>query len=163
MPIEKPNQIDITPASAAFKGFETLRVLLMESFAFMEGRIDPPSSLHNLDAAGLALKAKDEVLLLAHSGDVLVGCVYLKPQKDCLYLGKMAVAIQARGQGVARRFVDWAEDEAKVRALPCLRLETRIELVENHAIFCALGFVETARTAHEGFDQTTGVVFEKAL
>ncbi len=37
--------------------------LLHRAFAFMEGRIDPPSSLHRLDAAGLAAKAAGRAVL----------------------------------------------------------------------------------------------------
>jgi hypothetical protein len=43
-----------------------------------------------------------------------------------------------------------------------VELQTRIELVENHAIFAALGFVETARTAHKGYDRPTTLTFRKS-
>jgi hypothetical protein len=42
-------------------------------------------------------------------------------------------------------------------------LETRVELTQNHAIFRRLGFVETTRKAHPGFDRPTSVTFQKRV
>ena len=46
---------------------------------------------------------------------------------------------------------------------PALELQTRIELTGNHAAFRRMGFVETARTAHPGFDRPTSITFRKRL
>jgi hypothetical protein len=43
-----------------------------------------------------------------------------------------------------------------------LELQTRVELTENHATFRAMGFVETGRTAHPGYDRTS-ITFRRAL
>jgi len=47
--------------------------------------------------------------------------------------------------------------------LPLLELETRIELVENHAAFAAMGFAKTEETAHTGFDRTTGITMQRKV
>lgn len=87
----------------------------------------------------------------------------LTPKADALYLGKLAVERAHRGQGLARQLVAVAEGRARDMGLPCVELQTRIELVENHATFAALGFVETARTAHQGYARATSLTFRKAV
>jgi len=55
-------QVEINPQ---FDDYAGLLALLHKSFAYMDGRIDPPSSLHKLDVDGLSEKAKAETLLTA--------------------------------------------------------------------------------------------------
>ena len=56
-----------------------------------------------------------------------------------------------------------AERRARELGLAAVELQTRVELVENHATFAALGFVETARTAHKGYDRPTTITFRKVI
>ena len=144
-------------ATEPFDWSAVLRLIQTE-FAFMQGRIDPPSSMLALTAARLA--AMPEVWV---AGTPPVACMVLTPKERALYLGKLAVARAHRGQGLARQMVAVAERRARELDLPCLELQTRIELVENHATFVALGFVEIARTAHKGYDRPTTLTFRKAI
>ncbi len=134
--------------------------LIHRAFLGMEGRINPPSSLHRLTAEGIAAQAL--------SGEVWVappqqGCLFLTPKAGRLYLGKLAVAPEWRGRGLARHLVARAEDRTRVQGFAILELETRVELTENHAIFRKLGFVETGRNAHPGFDRPTSITFAKSV
>ncbi|WP_373356398.1 GNAT family N-acetyltransferase [Pseudoroseicyclus sp. CXY001] len=135
--------------------------LIRAAFAGMEGRIDPPSSMHRLDAAALEAQAAEaEVWVI---GAPVRACVILTPRASALYLGKLAVAAEARGQGLARALVQQAEARARALGLPALELQTRVELTENHATFAALGFEEVGRTSHAGFDRPTTILFRKVL
>lgn len=135
--------------------------LLRRSFAFMEGRIDPPSSMHRLTEETIADQCTSgEVWTL---GDPVTACIFLTPKPDALYIGKLAVDTPMRGRGLARVLVEWAETRAHALNLPRLELETRIELTENHATFARLGFVKTTEAAHEGYDRPTFIVMEKTL
>lgn len=135
--------------------------LVHRCFAYMDGRIDPPSSLHRMTVADIARKCRDgEVWSL---GAPPVACVLLTPRPECLYLGKLAVDPQWRGQGLARRLVDLAADRARVLGRSRLELETRVELVENHAAFSRLGFVKTATSSHPGYDRPTSIIMQKPL
>ena len=134
--------------------------LIQQSFAFMDARIDPPSSMHRLRVEDLSAScATGEVWAI---GAPLRACVVLTPKPDCLYLGKLAVAERARGAGLARRLVEWAALRACDRGYAWLELQVRVELVENLRAFAAMGFVETARTAHPGFDRPTSVTMRRA-
>jgi GNAT superfamily N-acetyltransferase len=132
--------------------------LIQTEFAYMAGRIDPPSSMLSLTETDLA--AMPEVWV---SGRPPIACMALTPKADALYLGKLAVSRTHRGKGLARQMVAVAEQRARDKGLSCVELQTRIELVENHATFAALGFVETARTAHKGYDRPTTITFRKII
>ena len=154
--------IEIRP-SDGFDDWPALLALVRRAFAFMEGRIDPPSSLNRLDAAGLAAKAAAERCFLAWLDGRLAGCVFCVPQGDALYIGKLAVDPPLQGHGIGRALMARAEDEARNRGLNALELQTRIELTENHAAFAAMGFARIGETAHPGFDRPTSVTMRRVL
>jgi ribosomal protein S18 acetylase RimI-like enzyme len=135
--------------------------LIQTEFAYMEGRIDPPSSMHALTPEAIVAQARTgEVWVLGHPP---VACVFLTPKPQALYVGKLAVAAAYRGQGLARRLTAVAETRARALHLPALDLQTRVELTENQATFRALGFHEIARTAHPGYDRPTSITFRRIL
>lgn len=133
--------------------------LIQRAFAAHDGRIDPPSSMHRMSVADVETQiAKHEVWGIGQAA-----CLFLTPQDDALYLGKLAVLPEKRGRGYARILVDHAAQRARAQGKSRLRLQTRIELVENHAAFCAMGFAKVGETRHPGYDRTTSVIFEKKL
>ena len=133
--------------------------LTRRSFASMDGVIDPPSSIHRLTVEDL-VSGPGEVWVI---GTPPIATVTLTPRTDVLYLGKLAVDESARGQGLARRLVDWAEQRTVQLGLPAIELQTRIELVDNQRTFVALGFSEIARTAHAGYDRTTSITYRRPV
>ncbi|QDC11703.1 GNAT family N-acetyltransferase [Oceanicola sp. D3] len=150
-------------AGQDFADWAGVHRLLVESFAFMEGRIDPPSSLAAVTPEGLAEKAEREVLMLVRYGARVVACGFASPRRPVLYLGKLAVTEQLRGRGLLRQMVALAEEMARDGGFEALELQSRVELVENHATFAALGFKEVARTAHEGYDRPTSITFRRVV
>lgn len=139
-----------------------LLALIRAGFAAMEGRIDPPSSMHRLTAAAIARQAREGEVWVIGAPEPL-GCVFLTARADALYLGKLAVAPSHRGRGLGRALVAAAEARAAELGLPAVELETRIELCENHALFGALGYARTAETAHPGFARPTSVTMRKEI
>ncbi|MBA3909665.1 MAG: N-acetyltransferase [Rhodobacter sp.] len=135
--------------------------LLHAEFAYMEGRIDPPSSLHTLTPEALTRQAEaGEIWVI---GAPPLACVFLTPKPAALYIGKLAVARSHRGTGLARSLIDHAEGRARALHLPALELQTRVELTGNQAAFRALGFHEVARTAHPGHDRPTSITFRRPV
>ncbi|NBZ87215.1 GNAT family N-acetyltransferase [Stagnihabitans tardus] len=149
----------MTPTLAT--DFHAVHALILRAFAGMEGRIDPPSSARDLTPESLAA-TRGEVWTLPSRG-LLLACVILTPFPDHLYIGKLAVDPAHQRQGLARALISHAETRARALGLPELRLQTRVELTENHATFRALGFTETARTAHKGYDRPTSITFSKFI
>ena len=134
-----------------------LHGLLMASYAYMDGRIDPPSSLLAMTAHDLAQKAVTERLIIASTAGALVGCVFCRPQAGWLYLGKMAVAPGHQRSGAGRLLIAEARKLAAASGLHGLELETRIELAENHRAFGRLGFSKVAERSHPGYSTITSI------
>ena len=135
--------------------------LVQRTFAYMEPRINPPSSMYRMTVASIKEHcAAGEIWAI---GNPPHACVFLKEKADCLYLGKLAVSERMRGKGVARQLIQLAENRAREKRLSTLELETRIELRENHETFRRLGFVKVGEGRHEGFSEPTYIVMRKPL
>jgi predicted N-acetyltransferase YhbS len=135
--------------------------LLGDAFAYMKGRIDPPSSLRDMTQEALTEQAKKGEIWIIGPGPN--ACIFLTPKPQALYLGKLAVAPQHRHQGLARTLIDLAETRARALKLPMLELQTRVELTENHATFQAMGFFEIGRSAHPGYNQPTSITYQRLV
>ena len=157
------SDITIQRLNGSFGRWGELLDLIHTSFAYMDGRIDPPSSAHALTAQSLREKARNEIGYVARDGDKITGCVFCRVEPDSLYIGKLAVLPETQGRGIGKRLLTYAEAEARIRDLTILRLETRIELVDNHTTFAAWGFAKTAENSHPGFDRTTSIEMRKLL
>ena len=155
--------LEVAPADPAQDDWPDLLALILRAFAFMEGRIDPPSSALRLTPEQLQSDAQSGTLYLARQDGVLVGCLLCRPRGQALYLSKFAVDPDRQGEGIGRALLAAAEAEARRRDTPVLELQTRIELGENHAAFAALGFQRVGETAHPGFDRPTSLVLQKRL
>lgn len=127
----------------------------------MDGRIDPPSSMLHLTTETMADLARDHEIWCL--GRPVVACVVLTLRPEVLYLGKLAVAHQKRGAGLARILVDHAQHRARVHKRAQLELQVRVESVENQAAFAAMGFQEWARTAHPGYNRTTSITMRRSV
>ncbi|WP_406645954.1 GNAT family N-acetyltransferase [Aliisedimentitalea scapharcae] len=148
--MSRPNTISTTDHRLG----EVLQ-LIQTSFAYMDGRIDPPSSMHHLSEGALLQQCQmGEIWVI---GDPVAACVFLTPKSDHLYLGKLAVAKESRGLGLARVMVDLACDRARALGFNWVELQSRIELVENHAAFARMGFIQTGVTSHPGYDRPTSL------
>ncbi len=135
--------------------------LVRRSFAYMEPRINPPSSMHRMTIASIQDQCKSgEVWTI---GDPPVACIFLTDKKDRLYVGKLTVDETMRGKGLARQLIDLANTRAKNKGLPILELHTRIELTENHETFQKLGFSNTGEGRHDGFDRPTYIIMQKPV
>ena len=83
------------------------------------------------------------------------------PEEDrSFHLETVAVSPAAQGTGLGRALVAFAEDEARRRGFPAIRLYTNAMMTENLSLYPRLGYVETGRRRAAGFDR---VYFEKPL
>lgn len=133
--------------------------LIRREFSYMDGRIDPPSSMHRLTEQAVRAQARDAEIWVI--GRPVVACVFLTPKTDQLYLGKLAVDARARGQGLAHRLVALAGDRARALGLPGIYLQSRVELTENHAAFERMGFAKVSEEMHAGYTRPTSYGFWK--
>jgi predicted N-acetyltransferase YhbS len=92
----------------------------------------------------------------------MVGCVFVLERANDFCVGKLAVAPDLQGQGIGS-LMPAVETLARTLGKPAIELQTRIELTGNQAAFVRLGFRETGRTAHEGYDRPTSITMRKVL
>ncbi|ESZ38989.1 GNAT family N-acetyltransferase [Mesorhizobium sp. L2C066B000] len=159
--MDQSTSVLVTQLASDFERWDELLGLIMRAFAPMDGVIDPPSSAHLLNAGNLRDKAGRETVLLALQDDRIAGCVFALERADDFYIGKLAVEPELQGQGIGRRLMQAVEFLARSRNKPAIELQTRIELTVNRATFARLGFRETARTAHDGYDRPTSITMRK--
>jgi len=133
--------------------------LIRDAFAFMEGIVDPPSSVHRLRPAQLAEPPAEPWVL----GEPVVAAVVLTPRPNSLYIGKLAVASDRRREGLASRLIEHADQRAAQLGIGWLELEVRVELTANQRAFTSLGFHEVERTAHPGYHRPTGITYRRAV
>ncbi|MCB2136187.1 MAG: GNAT family N-acetyltransferase [Rhodobacteraceae bacterium] len=135
--------------------------LVREAFTYMDGVIDPPSSMHRLTEAAVSQQAETGEVWIIDDLRAPIACIFLTLKPGRLYIGKLSVRADQRGRGLARQLVELAEKRAEKLGLPLLELESRVELVDNHRTFLAMGFEKTGESAHEGYDRPTSFTFAK--
>lgn len=150
--------LEVSLRDENFTDWPALLDLIRRAFAYMAPRIDPPSSARLLTEQSIAEKADAETLLLAHDGEKLVGCVFLRDMGEAMYMGKLAVDPAVQGSGAGRALVKRAVDYCREAGKRRIELESRIELTEVHDFFRRQGFRETGRTTHAGYTRPTAIV-----
>lgn len=155
--------MDLTPyrINASSPHLADLLRLMHDCFAYMEGRINPPSSLGKMTSASLGETARAAEIWAI--GTPPIACMILTEKPAKLHLGKVCVAPTHQQLGLSKHLIAQAEVRARALRLPSLELQTRVELMDNHATFRALGFSEYARTAHPGFERPTSITMRKRV
>jgi N-acetylglutamate synthase-like GNAT family acetyltransferase len=150
--------------AATVNDAETLSRLIVGAFSAYEIRLDPPSSALKETPVSVRAKFADHGGAIAESDGRGIGCVLFTPaDATALYIGRLAVDSAWRRRGVARALVAYAEAEARRRGLRQMRLQVRIPLVDNQALFRSCGFVEVSRESHPGYTEPTTIRMEKCL
>jgi ribosomal protein S18 acetylase RimI-like enzyme len=134
------------------------------AFEQYRGKLVPESGAFAETADNIAkqLQSGSGAIVAERNGRMLA-CVMTETQQGDLYFGRLAVLPEARGLRLARRLIAAVEAEARRRGLPGVRLGVRVVLTENQRLFGALGYVETSREPHPGFDYPTSINMRKAL
>ncbi len=90
----------------------------------------------------------------------LAAALILEDADGALLLDNIAIAPSARGRGLFRHLMAFAEAVARRRGHPCIRLYTHELMARNVTLYAALGYVETHRAEQDGFAR---VFMEKPL
>jgi GNAT superfamily N-acetyltransferase len=90
----------------------------------------------------------------------LASSIVLVDAGDHLVVNNVAVAPACQGQGRGRALLAFAEDEARRRGLPEIRLHTNAAMADNLVMYPRLGYTEIGRETRGGFDR---VLFVKLL
>jgi ribosomal protein S18 acetylase RimI-like enzyme len=141
-----------------------IAAVIAASFEQYRGKLIPESGAFRETADGIAAElSRGAGAIVAERNGEMLGCVLVEEKEGDLYFGRLSVLPPARGLGLARRLIDAVEAEARRRGLAGIRLGVRVVLTDNQRLFQALGYRETSREAHPGFDHPTSINMRKPL
>lgn len=134
------------------------------AFEQYRGRLVPESGALAETAEAIAAEfAEGAGAIVAERDGEMVGCAMTRLLEGDLYFGRLAVRPDLRGTGLAKRLIAAVEADARARGLAGVRLGVRIALPANQRLFHSLGYRETGREAHPGFDRPTSINMRKPL
>lgn len=88
------------------------------------------------------------------------GVLVLEHEDDVLHVQNVAVCNQARGQGLGRELMSFAERQAQTLGCEAVELYTNELMTENILFYPRLGYQETRRAVEKGYAR---VFFRKAI
>jgi len=100
-----------------------------------------------------ALISDGRVSVLEEADRTMAAIIVLLPEPDHLLLDNIAVRPDRQGQGLGRRLIAFAEEQARRLGHSEVRLYTHEKMTENIALYTRLGFVETGRGQQAGYDR----------
>ncbi len=122
--------------------------IMHEAFAEYRGVLDPPSSAHAETVGDVARALAAGGGALAWLGAEAVGSARYGRQPDHLAIGRIAVLPAYRGRGIGGALVTFLEGHARTLAIPEVRLEVRMTLDKNLALYERLGYQIRAIVPH---------------
>ena len=107
-----------------------------------------------------AVAVRDHDVRVLDAGGRLVGVIELIAHDNHLWVHNVAIDPAVQGQGLGRRLLAFAEDEARRLGLPAIGLLTNERYLANIAMYERYGYRETHREPYRGTDL---VHFRKTL
>lgn len=138
---------------------EAVRALVESAFARHVAAVGRrPAPMDDDHAARIA--SGEQYVADGAAPGTLAASIVLVDAADHLVVNNVAVAPAEQGRGRGRALLAFAEDEARRRGLPEVRLHTNAAMEDNIVMYPKLGYVETGRETQGGFHR---VLFVKAL
>ena len=145
-----------------------LRIAVEEDLPFVEAIVEAAySALHPVigrkpgpmldDYAALIRERRVHVL---ECDGIVKGVLVLIPEENAMLLDNIAVIPAAKGSGLGRKMMMFAEQAARDAGYKSIRLYTHEKMTENIALYSRIGYVETHRGEEKGLRR---VYMTKAL
>ncbi len=96
--------------------------------------------------------ARGEAYLL-ESGATVAGYIVTFPKQGGQFVENAALSPAFQGQGLGRKLLAFADDEARRHGFTRVFLYTNAKMTENLDFYPRLGYVETHRVHEDGFDR----------
>ncbi len=103
--------------------------------------------------------AATDAFVYEEEGEI-AGLLILEAEGDRLVVDNVAIDPSCQGRGLGRRLLAYAEERAREKNVPELRIYTHRKMTENIELYTRLGYVEYERRTVDGRD---GVFMAKRL
>ncbi|QKD02479.1 GNAT family N-acetyltransferase [Mesorhizobium loti] len=145
-----------------------LRIAVEEDLPFVEAIVEAAYS-HYIPIIGqkpgpmvddYAALIGDRRVHVLQSDGVIKGVLVLIPEENAMLLDNIAVIPAAKGAGLGREMLMFAEQSARDAGYKSIRLYTHEKMTQNIALYSRIGYVETHRGEEKGLRR---VYMTKAL
>jgi ribosomal protein S18 acetylase RimI-like enzyme len=131
----------------------TVHRFTQAAYAEYRGRVHPPSGVDRERVADVERALEEGGAVLAWVGDTAVATGRFQAEAEYLHVERLAVLPARRGQGIARALLAYVEEFARRAKLREVRLEARLSLPRNVALYQALGYhIRSLHPYPEGTD-----------
>ncbi len=122
--------------------------IMIAAFEEYRGVLEPPSSTHNETVEDVRRAFDAGGATLAWVDDEAVGSARFQPRPNYLYVGRVSTLPDWRGRGIASALMTFLAGHARTLALPEVRVEVRLSLPSNVALYRRLGFHTVSEQPH---------------
>ncbi|HEY8597911.1 MAG TPA: GNAT family N-acetyltransferase [Thermomicrobiales bacterium] len=122
--------------------------IMIAAFEEYRGVLEPPSSTHQETVEDVRRAFDTGGAVLAWISDEAVGSARFQPRPDYLYVGRVSTLPKWRGRGIASALMTFLEGHARTLGLPEIRVEVRLSLPSNVALYRRLGFHTVSEQPH---------------
>ncbi|MFM0368959.1 GNAT family N-acetyltransferase [Paraburkholderia aspalathi] len=135
------------PRLAILADLEAVEEIVRQAYSPYISRIGRPPGPMLDDYEVLICEGR---VYVAELEGAIQGIVVLIPEQDAMLLDNVAVAPSARGTGLGRSLLEFAERSARAAGYRVIRLYTHETMTENIALYSRIGYAETHRAEERG-------------
>ena len=122
--------------------------IMIAAFEEYRGVLEPPSSTHQETVEDVQRAFDTGGAALAWVGGEAVGSARFQLHPDHLYVGRVSTLPDWRGRGIASALMTFLAGHARTLALHEIRVEVRLSLPSNVALYRRLGFHIVSEQPH---------------
>lgn len=140
-----------------------VRDLAIRAFAEYRETLVPPPGILAESVEDVAAYIARGGAVLALDGETAVGSARFHPEPGYLYIGRVSVPPEHRRRGIATLIMRFLEEHARVLGLAETRVEVRMALPSNIALYGSLGYVPISYQPHPRVPEAMTVKMAKCL
>ena len=114
--------------------------IMIAAFEEYRGSLEPPSSTHDETVDDVRRAFDSGGAVIARIDGEAIGSARFGSRPDYLYVGRVSTLPGWRGRGVGAAMMAFLLDHARTLGLPEVRVEVRLSLPSNVALYRSLGF-----------------------
>ena len=137
--------------------------VIKAAFAEYQGKLEPPSRAEKKSPEVVRQELEHGNALVIEAKAKIIACVFYKPKGDFVYLERLSVLPEYRGQGLASQLIKEVENRARKTGARGLSLSVRLVLTKQQDLYKRLGFRFESFGTHSGYSEPTFMTMLKSF